>query len=26
MGPDRPIMQQAGELLIKALKDALPES
>jgi len=26
MGPDRPIMQQAGELLIKALKDALSES
>ena len=26
MGPDRPIMQHAGELLIKALKDALPES
>jgi len=25
MGPDRPIMQHAGELLIKALKDALPE-
>jgi len=26
MGPDRPIMQHAGELLIKALKDALSES
>ena len=25
MGPDRPIMHHAGELLIKALKDALPE-